>query len=131
MSKKTHKAVYSILANDANVRTEVGARIYPTFIPENITFPAVVYRITDKQPQDTKDGVIGSIDTLTLDIYHDRASETIDIADVLRTALDRYRGTVQSVVIDRIVYEGESDEILIPELALFHLTQTYRIRVKY
>lgn len=131
MSKKTHKAVYSILANDANVTAEVGTRIYPTFIPENISFPAIVYRITEKEPQDTKDGVIGSIDTLTIDIYHNRAEETIDIADVVRTALDRYRGTVQSVVIDRTIYEGESDEILIPELALFHLSQTYRIRVKY
>jgi hypothetical protein len=131
MSRLTHKAIYSILANDATVTGLVGTRIKPTFIPEGLAFPAVVYRITEKQPQDTKDGVIGSIDTLNIDIYDDGGEQIITIADAIRDALDRYRGTVQSVKIDKVIFEGESDEALIPELALFHLSQQYRIRIKY
>ena len=130
MSRLTHKAVYSILTADATVTSLVGTRIKPTFVSEGLAFPAVVYRVS-KQPQDTKDGVIGSIDTLSIDIYDDGGEQIITIADAIRDALDRYRGTVQSVVIDRIIFEGESDEALIPELALFHLSQQYRIRVKY
>lgn len=131
MSRKTHKAVYSILSADADTLTALGSKMYPTFIPENIKFPALIYRITEKQPLDTKDGVYGSVDTLLIELYDERAERVVDTADTVRTALDRYRGTVQSVVIDRIIYEGSSDEVLIPELALFHLTQQYRIRVKY
>lgn len=131
MSRKTHKAVYSILANDANVTAALGTKLYPTFVPENIKFPALIYRITEKQPQDTKDGVIGSVDTLLIELYDEQAERLVDTADTVRTALDRYRGTVESVIIDRTVYEGASDEVLIPELALFHITQQYRIRVKY
>jgi len=131
MSRKTHKAVYSILANDSTVTAALGTRLYPTFVPENIKFPALIYRITEKQPQDTKDGVIGSVDTLLIELYDERAERLVDTADTIRTALDRYRGTVADVAIDRTIYEGASDEVLIPELALFHLTQQYRIRVKY
>lgn len=131
MSRLTHKAVYSILSNNATVTGLVGTRIYPTFVPENIAFPAIVYRITERQPQDTKDGAIGSIDTLSIDIYDDGGLQTITIGDAVHGALDRYRGTVESVAIDKVVYEGESDEVLIPELALFHLSQQYRIRIKY
>lgn len=131
MSRKTHKAVYSILSNDANVTAVLGTKLYPTFVPENIQFPALIYRITEKQPQDTKDGVIGSVDTLLIELYDERAERLVDTADTIRTALDRYRGTVAGVAIDRTIYEGASDEVLIPELALFHLTQQYRIRVKY
>ena len=131
MSKKTQEAVYSILANNANVIALLGAKIYPTFIPENQNFPALIYRITEKQPHDTKDGPIGSEDTLLIELYNEEASAVLNIADVVRTALDRYRGTVASVIIDRVVYEGESDEVLIPELMLYHLSQQYRIRVKF
>lgn len=131
MSRQTHKAVYSILINDSNVTALVSTKIYPTFIPENIIFPAVVYRITEKQPLDTKDGVYGSVDTLLIEVYDKGGAQTVSIADTIRTALDRYRGTVEGVVIDKIIYEGESDEMLIPELALFHLSQNYRIRVRY
>ena len=131
MSRQTHKAVYSILVNDSTVTALVGTKIYPTFIPENIIFPAVVYRITEKQPLDTKDGVYGSVDTLLIEVYDKGGAQTVSIADTIRTALDRYRGTVEGVVIDKIIYEGESDEMLIPELALFHLSQNYRIRVRY
>ena len=131
MSKKTHEAVYSILAADSNVTAQLGTKIYPTFIPEDQNFPALIYRITEKIPQDTKDGVIGSIDSLLIEIYNDQAAQIVNVADIVRTALDRYRGTAASVVIDRIIYEGESDEVLIPELMLFHLSQQYKIRVKY
>lgn len=131
MSRQTHKAVYSILINDSNVTALVSTKIYPTFIPENIIFPAVVYRITEKQPLDTKDGVYGSVDTLLIEVFDKGGAQTVSIADTIRTALDRYRGTVEGVVIDKIIYEGESDEMLIPELALFHLSQNYRIRVRY
>lgn len=130
MSRKTHKAVYSILSNDTNVTTALGAKLYPTFVPENIQFPALIYRITEKQPIDTKDGVIGYVDTLLIELYDERAERIVDTADTVHTALDRYRGTVESVVIDRIIYEGASDEVLIPELKLFHLTQQYRVRIK-
>lgn len=131
MSRQTHKAVYSILINDSNVTALVSTKIYPTFIPENIIFPAVVYRITEKQPLDTKDGVYGSVDTLLIEVFDKGGAQTVSIADTIRTALDRYRGTVEGVIIDKIIYEGESDEMLIPELALFHLSQNYRIRVRY
>ena len=132
MSKKTHEAIYAILSGDSTVTTSaVESRIYPTFVPEDQRFPALIYRITEKQPIDTKDGVIGSVDTLLIEIYDERAAQIVSTADTVRTALDRYRGTAASVVIDRIIFEGESDEMLIPELALFHLTQTSRVRVRY
>jgi len=131
MSKKTHVAIYSILSSDGDISSALGSRLYPTFVPENIQFPALIYRITEKQPQDTKDGVIGSVDTLLIELYDEQGARIVDTADTVRTALDRYRGTVESVKIDRVVFEGESDEMLIPELKLFHLSQTYRVRVRY
>lgn len=131
MSKKTHEAVYNILSNDGNITALVGSKIFPTFIPEDQNFPALIYRITEKNPQETKDGVFGSLDTLLLEVYSTQAENCIDIADTIRTAIDRYRGTAASVVIDRIRFEGSTDEVLIPELMLYHLSQQYEIRVKY
>lgn len=131
MSKVTQKAVFEILSNASAVTSLVNTKIYPTFVPQDTKFPAVIYRIVGKQPIDTKDGVYGSVDTLAIEIYDDEAVQCSDIGEAIRDTLDRYRGTVQSVQIDKIIFESQSDENFIPELALYNVSQQYRVRVKY
>jgi len=140
MSKQTQKAIYKILSGNNALTLLVGTNIFPTFAPEDTALPFIVYRITNKQPQASKDAVHGSEDTLLVQIYHDRATETAEIGNAVRTALENtdgdyeiqnLDGSTETVKIKDITFEDEADEPFVPDLQIFHLAQTYRVRVKY
>lgn len=130
-SKITGDAIRYILANSAGVTALVGDRIYPTFTPQGINYPSIIFRVVDQDLRRTKDGIHGSRDSVLIEIYHDKAKATATIADAVVTALEGYRGTAASVVVDKINWVGNTDEVLIPELVIYHLTQQFEVRVKY
>lgn len=99
------KAIYSILTNDSDVSAIVGTRVYPQIAAQGASFPFVVYVLQALEPSDTKSGV-STLDEIRYDLVV--ASETYaqasDLTNKVRTALDRYTGTVEGVVIDSIQF---------------------------
>lgn len=99
------KAIYSILTSDSDVNAIVGNRVYPQIAAQGASFPFIVYLLDDLEPSDTKSGV-STLDEVRYEIV--AAAETYavlaDLTEKIRTALDRYTGTVAGVVIDSIQF---------------------------
>tara|TARA_R100000278_G_scaffold123244_1_gene112209 strand:+ start:1524 stop:1934 length:411 start_codon:yes stop_codon:yes gene_type:complete len=84
------KAIYNILANNSDINTLVGTRIFPNVAPQTTQFPFIIYDITGVRPNDTKDGV-STLDTndVMISCYSKTYSQASDLAKKIRIAMDR------------------------------------------
>ena len=124
------KAIYSILTSDSDVSAIIGTRVYPQIAAQGAAFPFVVYVLQDTSPSDTKSGV-STLDEVRYDIVvaSETYAEASDLTNKIRTALDRYTGTVAGVVIDSIQFidlDADND----PGTETFVTSSEYIIRVK-
>ena len=124
------KAIYSILSSDSDVSAIVGTRIYPQIAAQGAAFPFVVYVLQDTSPSDTKSGV-STLDEVRYDIVvaSETYAEASDLTEKIRTALDRYSGTVAGVVIDSIQFI-DLDVNNDPGTETYLTSAEYIIRVK-
>ncbi|MBC8266369.1 MAG: DUF3168 domain-containing protein [Flavobacteriales bacterium] len=105
------KAIYNILSNNAGVTAIASTRIYPNVAKQTSAFPFVIYSITGDAPTDTKDGVSPLDENNALILcYSQSYSEASDLADKVRTALDRVDGTYGGVELQNITYLNYSDD---------------------
>lgn len=124
------KAIYSILSSDSDVSAIVGTRIYPQIAAQGASFPFLVYVLQGTTPSDTKSGV-STLDEVRYDIVvaSETYAEASDLTNKVRTALDRYTGTVAGVVIDSIQFidlDVDND----PATETYVTSSEYIIRVK-
>ena len=88
MSLQIGKAIYHILSNDTDVVDRVQNKIYPLIADVDTTFPFIIYKRTGITPADSKDRFIYSEDVyVDIVIASDKYNESIEIADLVRTAL--------------------------------------------
>ena len=104
------KAIFNILSNDSDVTALTSTRIFPMVARVETAFPFVIYDVTGQTPTDYKQGV-SSLDTTSVMVscYSETYSEACDLADKVRTALDRKSGTFNGVVVQSIKYDGYND----------------------
>jgi len=123
--------IYGVLSAAAGVTALVSTRIYPDQAPQNAVFPYVCFQLLQAQPTDTKEGV-SPLDKLLvqIDCYAQNYDSAQAIATAIRTALDRYAGTINGHVVDKIIYSGQSSGSPIPDLSAFWSSQDYEIRLK-
>ena len=124
------KAIYSILSSDSDVNAIVGTRIYPQVAAQGAAFPFLVYVLQDTSPSYTKSGV-STLDEVRYDIVAacETYAQASDLTNKVRTALDRYTGTVAGVVIDSIQFidlDADND----PATETYVTSSEYIIRVK-
>lgn len=88
MSLQVGKAIYHILSNDSDVVDRVQNKIYPLIADVDTTFPFIIYKRTGITPADSKDRFIYSEEVyVEVVIASDKYNESIEIADLVRTAL--------------------------------------------
>lgn len=121
------KAIFDILTNDGPV-SAITTQISPNAIPQNSNFPAITFERISNTPEDTKDGV-STLDVIRIDvdIWDDDYSTGKDLADKVRTALDRTSGTFVGRVIQSIRFETNR-ELFDDNLEIHHFNQEYTIR---
>jgi hypothetical protein len=124
------KAIYSILTSDSDVNAIVGTRVYPQIAAQEAAFPFVVYVLQNVDPSDTKSGV-STFDEVRYDfiVASENYAEASDLTEKIRTALDRYSGTVAGVVIDSIQFI-DLDVNNDPGTETYLTSAEYIIRVK-
>ena len=124
------KAIYTILTDDSDVSAIVGTRVYPQVAAQGAAFPFIVYVLQDTSPSDTKSGV-STLDEVRYDIVvaSETYAEASDLTNKIRTALDRYTGTVAGVVIDSIQFQ-DIDADNDPGTETYLTSSEYIIRVK-
>lgn len=125
------KVIYDQLSNDGTVAGLVSTRIYPDIAPQRATLPYVVYTEISTAPTDDKDGS-SVLDTIQVqvDMYDDNYDDVETLAAAIRAALDRVSGTIQSVVVDKIIYSGEGSGAYSADMNIWWRSQDYQIRIK-
>lgn len=98
---KIGKVIFKLLNDDLELKNLVGENIYPLVIPENTTFPCIVYE-RRTNPEYTKDGVYGDYTDVDITIIADTYSSSIEIAERIDTILNTYSGDILDISIDDI-----------------------------
>ena len=104
------KAIYKILSDDDVLKNKVNNKIYPLIANENTTFPFIVYRRSGISESETKDKLYAEYVDVELNIVTDRYEESIEIAEMGKSILEKTRGTVEEIDIRKIsVTDAEED----------------------
>lgn len=111
-------AIYGRLSADSTLTALLSSvtSIYPEVAPQNASNPCIVYSESTAEYSDNKDGA-SHLDTsiIQVDVYADTIATRNTIGARVRTLLDRYSGTVNSIVVQSIqlvysfkTYDSES-----------------------
>ena len=104
--------------------------LYPQRVTQGDSSPYGVYKKISDKPTDTKDGASTlDVDRVQIDIITSTYAEGVSLSDSLRSAIDRYRGVVMGVTVDKIVFEDERD-MYDNEAEKYMRSQDYFIRLK-
>ena len=123
------KALYSKLSTTTAVTTLVSTRIFPESATQDATYPFIVYSVTDTAPTDIKDGVSPlDVVSVALMIYAESYAVAIDIADQVRTALDRMSGTYDGVNVQSCKFSGQSSGDMQLDKQIFVVEKEYKFR---
>ena len=123
-------ALYGILATDAGVLSVASNRIFPEIAAQGSELPLVVYKFSNLVPSDTKSGV-STLDSESYVIVAIAKSYTVstDLSYKIRTALDRYSGTVNSVEVQSIEFTGY-DSDYDADNAVYTTVTEFTLRIK-
>lgn len=106
-------AIYSIAADDGGIAALVGTGIWPVFVPQGESFPAVTYQQISGVREHACDGPLGLCAArFQLNCWAEGATAYTDaraLADACRAVFDGYEGTVESTVIQLIRVQNEMD----------------------
>jgi hypothetical protein len=126
-------AIYGILSGDATLTALVSTRIYPEAAPQNAANPCIVYSESTPEFNDNKSGVSHlDVNLVQVDIYASTISVRNTIGARVRTLLDRYSGTVNSINIQSMqcvysfkTWEFENDK---EDKKIYRQTFDFRVR---
>ena len=119
------------LLSETIFKSLINDRIYPNNVPQDVQLPFISYSIVSQEPSITKD-VISPLDVIrvSLDIYSTNYDTSNQIASEVRSILDGYKGTINSQVVQRITFDGQSDGEFDSELGVYWQNQDYNMRLK-
>ena len=122
--------IYGILKTNAAVTALVGTRIYKAQAKQFDSVPFIVYFKISTNPAQAKSGP-SKLDTLRVQVslYHSDGTAIDVLAETVRTALDRYSGTVGAYNVDSISFLDDADN-RDPDTKYYHIAQDYQIRIK-
>jgi hypothetical protein len=108
---KVGKYIFSVLSNTTAVTDITAERIYPNTATQSSTFPFIVYSVQGVEPADTKDGV-SSLDTnvVTVVCFCETYTQGCDLADAVRTALDRTSLTREGIEVQSVQFTNYDDD---------------------
>lgn len=102
-------ALYSRLSGFGAISSLVAARIYPVMLPQNPTYPAVVYSFVSGAPVSAMGADVGFTRKRTrVAAWSKTYLEMTQLADAIRQCLERWRGTVNGVVIQDTYVDNAS-----------------------
>lgn len=106
------KAVYGILSANSGVTDLVGTRIFPEIAEQEAATPFIVYQLQSVAPEDTHDGP-SKLDEVRFEFlcYADTYNEAADLGEKVRAALDRVKGTFNSINVESVQFNDVDVEI--------------------
>lgn len=105
------KAVIQLLLGSSTVTNLVGNKVFPQSIEQGVKIPALVVTRISGAPLYADDGEVGlSSPRIQIDCYAKTYTETKALADIVRTLLSAFDGTVGGTVIQFATLEDERDD---------------------
>jgi hypothetical protein len=123
-------AIYQILAAAVAITNVVGTGIYTAVAAQQNLTEYIVIHLIDIVPENTKDGVSMMDEArVQVDSFHSSKATGDTLAVAIRTALDRYRGSVGGFSIDKIIFQdGRND--FDEDRRIYQVSQDFIIRHK-
>ena len=102
-------AIYTILRLNANVLSRFEDRIYPVVADQNTALPCIVYTVTGSSQSQVRTAV-NKQDRIQVrvSVYANTLTRCEEYVTDVYTALNEYKGTQSSEVIQNISFEGYS-----------------------
>lgn len=129
-------ALRALLLADSDVSAAVGGnRIYPAILPQGIVDPSIVYNRISGLGDQHSEGPSGlSRPRMQIDCWARTAADAASLANLVKDALDGYRGPVQwdddspgnTITIQGVFYDSERD-IYDADAKLFGVSRDYFI----
>lgn len=128
--KSPEQVARNALVTHTAVSSLVGTRVYPVLAPATASLPFAVYRRSSIQRQQTLAGPLG-LPTVNMEmqIYGTTYETARQVADVFRSVLDGFSGTLDNVVVQNSSLEQESDDFV--QLAGAELPPVYSVTQNY
>jgi hypothetical protein len=106
------KAIFNRLTTFAEVSNLVGTRVYPVFLPEKTTMPAIVFRrVSTNGAFVSHSGTSGTLTSeFEVESYAKEVSVAKSLATAVRKAFSGFSGTVAGVTIYRASVDNEYDD---------------------
>ena len=128
MSLQIGKAVYNILSNSKDVVAKVNNKIYPLVAENETTFPFIIYKRTGIEQISSKDKFVFSEDVqVTIMIASDKYNESIELADLVKTALINKKNFKETDIQEISLYDADEDYIQ----DTFIQNLIFNIRIQY
>lgn len=97
-------AVRGVIAAASGVSTLVSTRVYPDVLPQGCVLPAIRYAvISDRSEQHMTAGAALAEADVQVDCYAQTRLSANSLANTVRLALARYKGTSASVVVRQVL----------------------------
>lgn len=122
--------IFTLLKNSASVGALIGDKIYPVIAPPAVAVPYAVYTEISQTPILTQDGPFDSEFNYDVMIYANQDSKAKQIAEAVKAALSWQTGTINTVGVERIRFESQSELDYDEDRKNFIITQQYNIRVQ-
>lgn len=104
------KAIYSILSGYTGLTYYVDDKIYPIFAPDETINPFVVYQRANNTITYSKDGLVYDEVSLTINVVSDNYTESINISEQVRAALELKNGIFSGVNIYQCLFSSVSED---------------------
>ncbi len=94
-------AIYNELSTTAEITAVVSTRIYPQVAPESAAYPFITFLVVSEVPEHHMGGAAPLTRVMMqFDVWAETHAERVDIAEVLRNALDGFRGDMGTENLD-------------------------------
>ena len=122
-----NKAVYHILKNDSTLQSILGNNIFPVVMEEETKAPCLVFTRDSLTPVYDKSGAVVDENAVSVLMFAKSYTESIEIVDAVRTALELKKGSFNGVqIISSRIEKG--DEGFDLESATFWQQLTFQIK---
>ena len=92
------KAIYKILSSETDLIAETSTRIFPSVIPQNVDYPALMYEINSQDPMYVKDRRHQKTEAhIVIGVHGKTYADVQNVSDIVIAALEKYKDATDSV----------------------------------
>ena len=86
------KAIYKILSTETDLIAETSTRIFPSVIPQNVDYPALMYEINSEDPIYVKDRRHQKTEAhIVIGVHGKTYADVQNVSDIVIAALEKYK----------------------------------------